>query len=266
MAPAPPAVWLTAAPELRRTVAVPAAPLLIAWVKVIGPAVLTKSTSPLLVVTPVAPAAQTSPATVFTVKPLVSRKRTKAPAAVSRAAKLPVTVLATSHRSGLPYACTAGTSAVRAPASPTVWVTAARELRRTVAVLAAPVLTAWVSVIGPAVPTRSTHPLLDALPISPAAQTSPATVFTEKPLVSRKRTKAPAAVSSAAKFPVTALATSHRSMLPAATTARLAAVMAPAPPAIWVTAAPEFRRTVAVLPAPVLTAWVSVIGPAALTR
>src|SRR5437870_3347314 len=120
MAPAPPAVWLTAAPELRRTVAVPAAPLLIAWVKVIGPAVLTKSTSPLLVVTPVAPAAQTSPATVFTVKPLVSRKRTKAPAAVSRAAKLPVTVMATSHRSHMKRAVQGKLAAVRAPAPPAV--------------------------------------------------------------------------------------------------------------------------------------------------
>src|SRR5207245_1929379 len=168
-APAPPAVWLTAAPELRRTVAVPAAPPLTAWVKVIGPAVLTKSTSPLLVTTPVAPAAQTSPATVFTVKPLVSRKRTKAPAAVSRAAKLPVTVLATSHRSTLPLARTAKLAAVMAPAPPAVWVTAAPELSRTVAVLPAPVLTAWVKVIGPGVRTKATSALFVITPVAPAA-------------------------------------------------------------------------------------------------
>src|SRR5207237_750004 len=205
------AVWLTAAPELSRTVAVLAAPVLTAWVNVIGPAVLTRSTSPLFVVTPVAPAAHTSPATVFTVKPLVSRNRTKAPAAVSRAAKLPVTVLATSHRSTLPAATTARLAAVMAPAPPAVWVTAAPELRRTVAVLPAPVLTAWVKVIGPAVLTRSTSPLLVITPVAPAAHTSPATVFTVKPLVSSFPTRRSSDLSRAAKLPVTVLATSHKS-------------------------------------------------------
>src|SRR5207253_2175694 len=133
--------------------------------------------SPLLVTTPVAPAAHTSPATVFKIGRAACRERAKAPAAVSRAAKLPVTVLATSHRSPLPLARTARLAAVMAPAPPTVWVTAARELSRTVAVLAAPVLTAWVRVIGPAVLTRPTSPLLVTTPVAPAAHTSPATVF-----------------------------------------------------------------------------------------
>src|SRR5438067_2122484 len=188
MAPAPPAVWVTAAPELSRTVAVLPAPVLTAWVKVIGPAVLTRSTSPLFVVTPVAPAAQTSPATVFTVKPLVSRKRTRAEERRVGKEKRPVTVLATWQRSTLPAAPTARLAAVMAPAPPAVWVPAAPELSRTVAVVPAPVLTAWVKVIGPAVLTKPTSPLLVTTPVAPAAQTSPATVFTVKPLVSRKRT------------------------------------------------------------------------------
>src|SRR5437899_3795807 len=106
-------------------------------------------------------------------------------------------------------------------------------------VLSAPVLHALVKVISPSFPTRRSSDLLVTTPVAPAAQTSPATVFTVKPLVSRKRTKAPAAVSRAAKLPVRILATSHRSTLPFARNARLAAWMAPAPPAVWVTAAQE---------------------------
>src|SRR5207245_1991296 len=146
------------------------------------------------------------------------------PAAVSRAAKLPVTVLATSHRSTLPLARTARLAAVMAPAPPAVWVTAAPELSRTVAVLPAPVLTAWVKVIGPAVLTKSTSPLLVTTPVAPASYTLPATVPTVKPFASTTRFRSPAAVSRAAKLPVTVLATSHRSRLPTARTARLAAV------------------------------------------
>src|SRR5205814_1843189 len=193
MAPEPAGVWVTPAPELRRTVAVPAPPASTALVRVIGPAVLTRSMSPLLVVTPVAPAAQASAATVPMVKPLVSRNRTAAPAAVSEAAKLPVIVLATWHRSTVPLATTARLAAVIAPAPAGVWVTAAPELRRTVAVLAAPVLTALASVIGPAVLTRSTSPLFVVTPVAPAAQASAATDPTVNPAVSRNRTNAPAA-------------------------------------------------------------------------
>src|SRR5262249_43559604 len=152
-------------------------------------------------------------ATAPTVNPAVSRRRTKAPAPVSEAANVPVTVFATSHRSTLPLATTARFAAVIAPAPPAIWVTAAPELSRTVAVLPAPVLIACVSVIGPAILTRSTSPLLvvtpalhDALPIS-------ATAPTVNPAVSRRRTKAPAPVSEAANVPVTVFATSHRSTL-----------------------------------------------------
>ena len=66
---------MTAAPELILTVAVPA---LTAWLSVIGPAVLTKSMSPLVVTTPVAPNAAGSAAIVPTVNPLVSRNWTAA--------------------------------------------------------------------------------------------------------------------------------------------------------------------------------------------
>src|SRR5437762_1672234 len=107
MAPAPPTVCVTAPPELRRTVEVLAAPVLTACVSVIGPAVLTRPTSPLVVTTPVAPAAQTSAATVPTLFPYTTLFRSKAPAAVSETATLLVTVLATWHRSTFPAATTA---------------------------------------------------------------------------------------------------------------------------------------------------------------
>src|SRR5437764_270225 len=160
-----------------------------------GPAVLTRSTSPLLVVTPVAPAAQASAATAATVKPLASRNMTAAPAAVSEAAKVRVMVFATSQRSTVPAATTARSRAVIAPAPAGVCVTAPPELRRTVAVLAAPVLTALVRVIGPAELTKSTPPLLVVTPVAPAAQASAATAPTVKPLASRNITGAAAAVS-----------------------------------------------------------------------
>src|SRR5439155_474547 len=101
---------------------------------------------------------------------------------------------------------------------------------RTVAVLAAPVLTELASVIGPAVLTRSTSPLLVVTPVAPAAQASAAMAPTVKPLASRNMTEAPAAVSEAAKARLTALAVRHRLTAPLATTARSRAVRAPAPP------------------------------------
>src|SRR5262245_5657443 len=121
--------------------------------------------SPLLVVTPVAPAAQASAATLPTVKPLLSRKRSKAPAAVLLTAKLLVTVLATSHRSTLPAATTARFWAVMAPAPPAVCVTAVPELMRTVAVLAAPVLDGRSVVMGHGVVTRSRSTVLVGTPV-----------------------------------------------------------------------------------------------------
>src|SRR5262245_16778204 len=97
-------------------------------------------------------------------------------------------------------------------------------------------------------------PLLVTAPVAPAAQASAGTLPTVKPLVSRKRTKAPAPVLLAAKVLVTVLATWHRSTLPAATTAKIGRASCRARAAVWVAARPELKDTDEVLGAPVLTA------------
>src|SRR5205807_3837734 len=102
--------------------------------------------------------------------------------------------------------------------------------------------------------TRSMSPLVVSTPVAPAAQTSAATVPTVEPLVARKQPNALPAVALLVTLPVTVLATSHRSTLPAATTARFAAVMAPAPPAVCVTRSEERRVGKELMPAPVLAA------------
>src|SRR5439155_1056437 len=135
-APAPPTVCVTVVAALRRTVAEPALTALGSEERRVGQArtmwLVKGATRLIVVVTPVAPAAQTSAATEPTVKEGVSRKRTKAPGAVSLAAKV-ATLLATSHRSTLPAATTARPPPVTAPAPPTVCVTVVAALRRTVA-------------------------------------------------------------------------------------------------------------------------------------
>src|SRR5438270_723822 len=84
-----------------------------ALVRVIGPAVLTRSTSQVLVVTRVAPVTRAQTSAVPMVKPLASRNMTEAPAAVSEAAKVRVTVLAVRHRLTAPLATTARRSEER---------------------------------------------------------------------------------------------------------------------------------------------------------
>src|SRR5437660_2279269 len=134
---------------------------LTALVNVIGPAWLTRSTSPLLVTTPVAPAKHVAAVAVPTVKPAAPWKKTWLPAAPAdvSAANAPVMVFVAPvpHRSTLPPARTPRLAAVRFPAA--VWVTAPPDWRRMVpvgpalsAVLMVRVPVAWQIVMSAPVP------------------------------------------------------------------------------------------------------------------
>src|SRR5207253_1820392 len=131
-------------------------------------------TSPLLVVTPVAPAEQASAAMEPTVKLMLSRKWTKLPAPVVAAANV-LTVLGasggpTTHKSMLPPPSTLSAAAVIVPAA--IWDTEVAAFSRTVAV---PAAMALLRVMEPAVVRRVTSPLLVVTPVAPAEQASAAT-------------------------------------------------------------------------------------------